>query len=259
MRMIDRPVWLSIPGFRFQVRGRLLTHGLAYSVVGSQEVNPEALVRACICDLGIQTFWDIGANFGYYSWLVKSLQPTAENVLIEPLPSNAQLIRATLDRNKFSNDLLLVTAASDHAGKGILKADLLGGATSTMEQQTETFEERHMGVAAHELSVPLVSIDEVRRTRTAIHMMKIDVEGHEAKVLRGATETLERDQPVILIECGHPDRACLQILTRAGYRLIDADQLTTSPAAESQNFLCLPPRYADSADAILRSARAYLN
>jgi len=232
---------------------------LAYSVVGSQEVNPEALLRACVCNFGIQTFWDIGANFGYYSWLVKSLQPNAEIVLIEPLPSNAQLIRATLARNKFFNDVLLVAAASDHAGEDILKADLLGGATSTMERQVETFEERHMGIAAHELSVPLVSIDEIRKTRTPIHMMKIDVEGHEATVLRGARETLKRDQPVILIECGHPGRACLQILTSVGYRLIDADQLTAYPAEGSQNFLCLPPRYGDSVESIVESARGYLS
>lgn len=259
IRMVDRPVWLSVPGFGFRVRGRLLTHGLGYSLVGSQEVNPEALVRACVRQFSIRSFWDVGSNFGYYSWLVKSLQPGVEMVLIEPLPANARLIRATLDRNRFSGDLLLVAAASDHAGEGVLRADVLSGATSTMENRKKTFEEHHAGVAAHNLTVPMVSIDEIRRNRTAIDLMKIDVEGHEAAVLRGARETIVRDQPVILIECGHPGRECLNVLISSGYCVIDADHLGLDRAEDAQNFLCLPPRYSDSANFLLQDARSHLS
>lgn len=185
IRRLDRPAWLSLPGVRFRVRGRLLTHGVAYSLVGSQEKGPEALIRACLHQFKIRSFWDVGSNIGYYAWLMKSAAPELELVLIEPLAANAALIRATLEREGFSNTELIVAGASDHGGVGLLRADQLAGSTSTFETQGQTFEERHMDIPSERFKVPLVAIDEVRDSHGPIDFMKIDVEGHEESVLRG--------------------------------------------------------------------------
>ena len=75
----------------FKVRGRLVTHGLAFGAVGSQEPNSEAVTLACFAKLRLRSFWDIGANIGYYTWLVKSAAPDVEAILFEPFVPNLEL------------------------------------------------------------------------------------------------------------------------------------------------------------------------
>ncbi len=65
-----------------------------------------------------------------------------------------------------------------------------------------------------------VMIKLVRKIATSIDAIKIDVEGHEEAVLRGAAETLRNFEPIILIELLSDDavRRVDAILTPMGYR-----------------------------------------
>jgi FkbM family methyltransferase len=253
LRAADRPTWISVPGVRFKVRGQRLSHGLSYGLIGSQERNPQALALACVHQLKFRSFWDVGANFGYYSWLLKSAVPDLKVVLIEPLPANAELIRATIRRNRFTDVHLIEAGASASPGAGVLRADVLSGATSSLNDEM-TFEQLHFGVAPKLVTVPLVSIDSVREQHGPVDFVKIDVEGHEAAGLQGAVETIARDQPVFFIECSHPGHQCLGVLESAGYLIVDGDKLSVG-SSESINFFCFPPRYQRSIEALLHLAR----
>jgi len=46
-----------------------------------------------------------------------------------------------------------------------------------------------------------------------VSFIKIDVEGHEQRVIRGATETLERERPVILVEIEQRHLGSVPIIT----------------------------------------------
>lgn len=52
-----------------------------------------------------------------------------------------------------------------------------------------------------------------------ITFIKIDVEGHEFPVFQGLTETLRRDQPVLLFEAdaGPSGQKCFDLLRQLGY------------------------------------------
>ena len=52
------------------------------------------------------------------------------------------------------------------------------------------------------VTVPLRRMDSFFDASRPVHFIKIDVEGAELQVLRGASALLERDSPVILFECG---------------------------------------------------------
>ncbi|MBT9331823.1 FkbM family methyltransferase [Paracidobacterium acidisoli] len=257
IRLVDRPAWISVPGVGFPVRGLLVTHGLAFAATGSQEPSCEALVLSCVRHLELRSFWDVGANIGHYTWLLKTAVPHLSVVLFEALPANAALIRQTLDRCSFPDITLVSAGVSEQAGTALLRTNAVAGATSSLESEGATFEERHWGVPAGTLSIPLVSIDEQRAHHGSIDLMKIDVEGHEAAVLRGAQQTIDSDQPILFVECGHPNHACLLSLENQGYRIIDADHLTTDlrPDVSISNYFGFPSRFSSQVDEVLAAAR----
>jgi FkbM family methyltransferase len=259
IRILDRPVWLSIPNVNFQVRGKNITHGLAFAATGSQERAPQALALACVSQLKIDAFWDVGANIGYYTWLLKSAAPQLRAVLFEPFEPNCKLIRETLNRNSLPNLEFVAAGASDHSGTGTLFTDGIAGATSSLESSTKTFEERHCGVVAGRESIPLISLDEERPRLGAVDFIKIDVEEHEAAVLRGAIQTIARDQPILFIECNHPGKTCLQpLIAELGYRFVDADRLSLELNEGSRDFFCFPKRFQPRVDSLLDQARWFL-
>jgi FkbM family methyltransferase len=257
IRLIDRPVWLPVPAVSFKVRGRLVTHGLAFAAIGSQEPGSEALALVCIDRLGLESFWDVGANIGYYTWLLKSASPALRAVMFEASPANAELVRTTLHRNQLPGVELIAAGASDCQGNGYLRVDSLAGATSTLDDSAEeTFEEQHFGVPSGKIPVSLVTIDNERSRRDRVDLLKIDVEGHEAAVLRGAQQTISSDQPILFVECFHPEHACLEYLERQGYRFIDSDRLTAQVNSGTTNYFGFPRKFHSSIDVLLEQARA---
>jgi FkbM family methyltransferase len=258
-RLLDLPVWLSIPDVSFKVRGRLVTHGLAFAAIGSQELGSEALALACIDRLKLESFWDVGANIGYYSWLLKSASPGLRVVLFEASPANAELVRSTLKRNQLPDVELIAAGASDCQGDGYLRVDSLAGATSTLDHSAEqTFEEQHWGIPSGKTSIPLVTIDDERSRRFRVDFLKIDVEGHEAAVLRGAQRTISFDQPILFVECFHPEHACLEHLKREGYRFVDGDRLREQVGSETANYFGFPKKFHSDIDLLLKKARERL-
>ena len=257
IRAADRPIWLTIPGIDFKVRGNLLTHGSAFAACGSQEAAPESLVLSCARMLPLRSFWDIGANIGFYSWLLLSAKPGLDVTMLEPLPANCALIRQTIQRNALSTTRLLEAAASDHTGYADLNADTVGGFTSTLSDGP-TFGERHMDAKSKRIRVRLVSVDDAS-AGLAVDFIKMDIEGYEAAALRGAQATIAAQQPVLLVECGHPKHDCLRVLEQQNYAILDADHLSRKHEDSASNFLCVPPKFLDCIDDLLTAARAQLS
>jgi len=257
IKRADFPVWLRIPDVPFKIRGLSITHRALFSS-GFQEPNAQVLALTCMRRLGLSSFWDVGANIGYYTWLLKAANPRLRCVMFEPLAENVRLIQRTISLNNLGAHIELVSAAaSDRSGSGMLHVDLLGSATSSLEEG-QTFQEHHYGVAAGQQRVRLVSIDEERNRRVEpVDLLKIDVEGHEESVLRGALQTIGRDQPIIFVEC-HGGRRPFSDLSRMGYRFIDADLLSCAPpfCESSMLFFALPQRFCPTMHSLLAEARA---
>jgi hypothetical protein len=68
--------------------------------------------------------------------------------------------------------------------------------------------------------VPSWRLDSLRASRRAPSVIKIDVEGAEALVLRGAAAVLKHDRPIVIVEIHNADagRASLKLLRDAGYQ-----------------------------------------
>jgi FkbM family methyltransferase len=138
-----------------------------------------------------RTAIDIGANIGLYSHALSRLCPHVES--FEPQPACLSSLRAFAEgRNIHVN----AAAVSDHEGLMTLHVPGIEGDASGLA----TFRAPivNQGGPVQHLEVPVRRLDSFGFKN--VGFIKIDVEGHEIEVLRGAEQTLQREKPVLMIE-----------------------------------------------------------
>jgi FkbM family methyltransferase len=184
---------------------------------------------------------DIGANYGVYSWYLTKY--TRNVVAFEPQPQMANFLKAAL------GPLVQVepVALSDCVGvaKMRIPLDRMMDGCATIEEENKLSKHR-----AQEISVPTRRLDGYNLG--VIGFMKIDVEGHELKVLKGAEATLRRDRPNLLIEAEERHRpnaiaSVIDYLIPLGYhgfclkdgrlRSVENIEFGTESSAELYNFI----------------------
>lgn len=157
---------------------------------GTWEPHVERVLRAHLAPGSV--FVDIGANVGWHSALAASIVGDAGAVhAIEPNPDNARLIAHTIERNALRQVHLLPFALSDRIGFAEFRSAI--GSNGGF-----AWSDGHTVIDPSVTIVPTVRFDDLGIPR--VDVMKIDVEGAEPMVLRGATETIGRDRPVIVFE-----------------------------------------------------------
>jgi FkbM family methyltransferase len=201
-----------------------------------------ALVSAIGRQFGIRSFWDVGANIGYYTWLAKSIAPAAEARMFEPDPDNLALIRETKCRAGLLGIKVREVAVSDTPGVRCFARDRISASTGAILEDSVSYSQREWGVPASALTVAAVSLDNERAAAGAVDLIKIDVEGHEEAVIRGGLEMICHDQPILIFECFHGGSDIINALQRLGYVFIDADRMTAD-LRTTTNFLALPKRH----------------
>ena len=130
---------------------------------------------------------DVGANIGYIAVLLSSLATEAGRVVcLEPDPTNLRELQRNIRWNSLQNVQCIPVAASDSNAR--IKM--------------------HSGLNAHvaasrdgDLEVVCRRVDDLELGR--VNFVKIDVEGHELRVLHGMQGLLTRTRPTLYIEL-HP-------------------------------------------------------
>lgn len=156
-------------------------------------MNPELeLVRQMARERPVGAWVDVGANIGCYVLALRQL--TAGKIIAyEPLP---QLFRF-LQMNVVQNELPDVTLKDKACGEKGGSALMVPGANASIEEGCG--QDQSSGMEA----VDVVCLDEDLRGEQ-IGFIKIDVEGFEIHVLRGARHILEQQRPHLFIEV-HPN------------------------------------------------------
>jgi FkbM family methyltransferase len=132
--------------------------------------------------------YDVGAHIGFFTLLGSRL--ARHVVALEPLPENVERLRHNLDANAASNVTVVAAAVADTVGSAFLR-----------EGQTSLEGRLSDGQTGDVVAIPCTTIDKaVRGGLTPATVIKIDVEGAEAAVIRGAAETIATYRPQILLE-----------------------------------------------------------
>lgn len=137
------------------------------------------------------TFIDVGANVGYFSLAAAYACPDADVHAVEPIPDNADRLEAHLTGSDVTN----VTVHRTAAGTGT--DDLWLDATSDGAFAHQVTADHQGAIPAKQTTLDLLWTSLGKPEVSAI---KVDVEGAELEVLRGSSELLRRDKPVLLIE-----------------------------------------------------------
>src|SRR5580698_8080107 len=128
---------------------------------------------------------DIGANIGYYS-LISSRAVGAGGMVFsfEPDPRNYGLLARSIQKNGYTNILASQIALSDRSGKMTLYADALNAGNSSLGRENVQSELRSYEVETETLDAFILRAGRGRK----IDIVKMDVQGAEGLVLRGARE-----------------------------------------------------------------------
>ena len=178
------------------------------------------------------TFVDVGANIGYFTLLASRLVGATGKVIgIEANPRTFKLLEANVALNHCANVDLRHVAAGEAPGFATMVEREPGNAGG---DQVE------FAAAASQTAIPVERLDAIIGDR-AVRLIKLDIEGAEAKALRGASGLLERaDAPDLVFEftpaflagMGDDPRALIGLLERLGYRLEAIGDSGNSPADE---------------------------
>lgn len=177
-------------------------------------------------------FVDVGANIGYFTLLASRLVgATGQVIAIEANPRTFKLLEANVRLNRCANVDLRHVAAGAALGFATMVEREAGNAGGDQVDFAAT---------PSPTAIAVERIDQIVGDR-AVRLIKLDIEGAEAKALRGATGLLERADapdlvfeftPAFLADMGDDPRALIGMLERLGYTLQVIDNSGNSIADE---------------------------
>jgi len=145
------------------------------------------------------TVIDVGAHIGYYSLLfAKCVGPSGRVFAFEPVPGNFSLLKKNVELNSLLNVVTINKAVFSRTQE--IKMSVPG------DQSNPECASIKSAPGAPNYCVEAISIDDFCAEHSLQpDVLKIDVEGSEYDVLLGASATVNRLFPKLLIELHHFD------------------------------------------------------
>jgi FkbM family methyltransferase len=178
---------------------------------------------------------DVGASWGLFSYhLARRVGGAGAVFSYEPHPMNSTVL-ARLAKARRSVRFRPV-AVSDSAGSAEMQVPVFGHRRVTAQSSIAHGFDGQRGVQVERISVPTVRLDDELAGRH-VDFVKIDVEGHELPVLRGAGALLRAHRPPMLIEIeqrhlGHPIEDVFAEVEDIGYALYFIDGTVIRPITQ---------------------------
>lgn len=137
-------------------------------------------------------FYDIGANYGFFTYLAEELCQEVHS--FEPIPSLSEIIKNNSRNNTRVNNLAISNQ------KGVTKLFMSESTGLSTINESATKIHTYSYDQAKEIEVKTDSLDAYCEKFNKPTILKIDVEGAEGEVVDGATFFLQNHAPVIAME-----------------------------------------------------------
>jgi FkbM family methyltransferase len=213
-------------------------------ILGNHELEVQGIL-ATVLKPG-RVYYDIGANVGFFAVIAARLVgPSGRVVCFEPLPANARQIEYNAQLNNFSNV--------------VVRAEALGGSNRTEVFQTSV--EPTWGMlatvgkkpvqASGQITVDVCTLDSLSEADglPPPDLIKMDIEGAEAEALEGASETLGRSRPLLVIELHGTNAAVCAMLDKLGYvAAVLGSSIAVKDVGYDANILAVPRERLDQVE-----------
>jgi FkbM family methyltransferase len=175
-------------------------------------VAPSIEHRKQLSEIKCDFILDVGGNRGQFSLISRMVKPGLPIVAFEPIPTEAEIFRKALSGK---NVQLHQTALGENAGEAEIHLSRSADSSSLLpigELQRKLFRDTdEIGT----LKVPVKRLDDFKSEweKHSRILLKIDVQGFELSVLKGATETL-KNCAYVYVECSETELYVGQALYR---------------------------------------------
>ena len=161
-------------------------------------------------------FIDIGANIGKYSVMLGRKYPSMKIVSIEASKETFEILKKNIKLNNLKNVIPLNIAASNKKGVSYFYLSNKGLGTSCSLKEIKEHSKK-IKVKTDTIDNIIDNIIKIKKIR----LIKIDVEGSEPEVLKGAIRTLRRDKPRVIFEALNKENfeKSSKILIGLGYKI----------------------------------------
>jgi FkbM family methyltransferase len=173
------------------------------------------------------TVLDLGAHIGLFSvHLARSVGPSGRVISFEPAPRTAAVLRRTVRCNGLAA-VVSVRQVAVSGRRGMAELFETGDECANASSLVRTDRSRDVVRVAATTLDALVDDEDL-----TVAVVKMDIEGAELEVLRGAPQLLAQQRPALTIEV-HPlelrasrcdPRAVFDLLAEHGYRVSEAGQ-----------------------------------
>ena len=152
-------------------------------------------------------FADLGANIGLHTFFLKSQCKKLDIIAFEPSPSCINYLELSIKYNNISGIRLEKIALSDTNGM----LDFYNwGEEGSADSLKDT--DRVPNATPNIIQVPTKRMDDIEDLPD-ITVIKMDCEGAEIPILKGAKQTLSKNRPFILLEFHPKNKAAFGITT----------------------------------------------
>ena len=185
---------------------------------GDTELDVEAAIHLHGSVLGA-TCWDLGTHFGIYTvGMAKAVGSEGQIAGFEPDPISFKRCQLHVQMNSLSQVKLFNAAVSESEGSSSLILSQGAGASTSHF----AYEDEQPNTTTDKVKVQTVVLDKLveRGEIRPPQFIKVDVEGHGAKALSGARQTIAAHHPTIVMSF-HSQReldGTREILEPLGYR-----------------------------------------
>lgn len=191
------------------IRNKLNSSNMIYSFIGNTKINIQKGISTSelqyYCglsefnDMGFllhflrpeDVFVDVGANIGSYTLLSSSFIG-AKTISVEPVPVTFQYLTDNISLNKANDKVVLLNIGLADKVSELKFTSVLDAVNHVLPENLKTDKDF--------ISVKVDTLDNITKEENPI-CLKIDVEGYETLVIKGAEETLNKETlKAIIIE-----------------------------------------------------------
>jgi FkbM family methyltransferase len=187
---------------------------------------------------------DIGAHIGYYTLIAARLVGDNGKVYaFEPDPKNFQILEKNVAQNGYHNVVLVNKAVADKSGNARLFLN------SENSGDHRIFESDH---GRKSVAITTTTLDDFFTNKdNEVDLIKMDIQGAEARAFQGSTRTLAKNKHITLItefypkalqQSGKNAEEYLALLQENDFRLFEIDEVkrTTRPVTSKQLLISYP-------------------